>query len=163
MHSHPAYVRATHWQLRIRMLEFPRRPLIMGIVNVTPDSFSDGGQHFATQAAVAQGLTLAAAGAEWRDLARSGPIAAGFLPWFADAGPADARQLGRRPDPGRCAIGCHRPPGPGRFDRRRCAPACRPWPECTKPARADVPCRLTTFLILPETLELYCRAGSYPI
>ena len=30
------------------------RPLVMGIVNVTPDSFSDGGEHFAVAAAVEQ-------------------------------------------------------------------------------------------------------------
>ena len=38
------FIRANFWQLRTRTLEFPRRPLLMGIVNVTPDSFSDGGQ-----------------------------------------------------------------------------------------------------------------------
>lgn len=38
-------------------------PLIMGIVNVTPDSFSDGGEYFDTEAAVAHGLELAAQGA----------------------------------------------------------------------------------------------------
>ena len=35
--------RATRWRLGTRDIEFPRRPLLMGIVNVTPDSFSDGG------------------------------------------------------------------------------------------------------------------------
>ena len=34
------------WQLRDRTLEPFRTPLVMGIVNVTPDSFSDGGQFF---------------------------------------------------------------------------------------------------------------------
>ena len=38
-------------------------PLIMGIVNVTPDSFSDGGEYFDTEAAVARGVELAAQGA----------------------------------------------------------------------------------------------------
>ena len=36
------------------------RPRIMGILNVTPDSFSDGGQFLAPQAALAQGLAMAA-------------------------------------------------------------------------------------------------------
>src|SRR5262249_38577412 len=36
------------------------RPRIMGIVNVTPDSFSDGGRWFGTETAVAHGLQLAA-------------------------------------------------------------------------------------------------------
>lgn len=39
------------------------RPHIMGIVNVTPDSFSDGGEVFETDAAVARGLAHAEAGA----------------------------------------------------------------------------------------------------
>ena len=50
---------------RARQLEwvFPRPTLVMGIVNVTPDSFSDGGRYFDAQAAVARGLELAAQGA----------------------------------------------------------------------------------------------------
>ena len=35
------------------------RPRVMGIVNVTPDSFSDGGAHAGVQAAVEHGLRLA--------------------------------------------------------------------------------------------------------
>lgn len=48
--------------------EFPRPALVMGIVNVTPDSFSDGGQFFAPEAAVAHGIELAAEGAEIIDV-----------------------------------------------------------------------------------------------
>jgi dihydropteroate synthase len=44
------------------------RPLIMGIVNVTPDSFSDGGRFVAPDAAVGQALSLAAAGADVLDI-----------------------------------------------------------------------------------------------
>jgi dihydropteroate synthase len=44
------------------------RPRIMGIVNVTPDSFSDGGLHASTDAAVAHGLKLAAEGADVLDV-----------------------------------------------------------------------------------------------
>lgn len=40
----------------------------MGIVNVTPDSFSDGGRHDGEDAAVAHGLTLVAAGADILDV-----------------------------------------------------------------------------------------------
>ena len=40
------------------------RPRIMGVVNVTPDSFSDGGQFAETDAAVQHGLALMEAGAE---------------------------------------------------------------------------------------------------
>ena len=65
LHSHN---RATRWQLRTRTLEFPRRPLVMGIVNVTPDSFSDGGCFFDASAAVAQALQLVADGADLLDI-----------------------------------------------------------------------------------------------
>jgi len=44
------------------------RPLIMGILNVTPDSFSDGGKHAEQGAAVAHGLRLAAEGADIIDV-----------------------------------------------------------------------------------------------
>ncbi|KAA0218197.1 dihydropteroate synthase [bacterium] len=43
-------------------------PLVMGIVNVTPDSFSDGGKHAGTDAAVAHGLKLVADGADILDI-----------------------------------------------------------------------------------------------
>lgn len=60
--------RATRWKLRTRTLELPQRPLVMGIVNVTPDSFSDGGQFFSADAAVERGLQLAADGADLLDI-----------------------------------------------------------------------------------------------
>jgi len=44
------------------------RPRVMGIVNVTPDSFSDGGVHFDLDAAVAHGLALAEQGADILDI-----------------------------------------------------------------------------------------------
>jgi dihydropteroate synthase len=44
------------------------RPRIMGIVNVTPDSFSDGGQHDQLEAAVAHGLRLVEEGADILDV-----------------------------------------------------------------------------------------------
>ena len=44
------------------------RPRIMGIVNVTPDSFSDGGRHNTVERAVAHGLTLADEGADILDV-----------------------------------------------------------------------------------------------
>jgi len=44
------------------------RCLVMGVVNVTPDSFSDGGAWFETSAAVAHGLALAAEGADIVDV-----------------------------------------------------------------------------------------------
>jgi dihydropteroate synthase len=55
---------------RARQIEFrfPRPALIMGIVNVTPDSFSDGGKFFDTSAAVAHALEMVAQGAEILDV-----------------------------------------------------------------------------------------------
>lgn len=44
------------------------RPLIMGIVNVTPDSFADGGRHFSLEAALAHARHLVAAGADILDV-----------------------------------------------------------------------------------------------
>jgi dihydropteroate synthase len=44
------------------------RPVVMGVVNVTPDSFSDGGRYLDPGAAVAHGLELAAAGADLLDV-----------------------------------------------------------------------------------------------
>jgi dihydropteroate synthase len=64
----------THWHLRTRRLELPHpggavaRLLVMGIVNVTPDSFSDGGRHAEVEAAVAHGLALVADGADILDV-----------------------------------------------------------------------------------------------
>ena len=45
-----------------------RPPLVMGIVNVTPDSFSDGGRHATTEAALAQALALIDQGADVLDV-----------------------------------------------------------------------------------------------
>jgi dihydropteroate synthase len=55
---------------RARKFEFrfPRPALVMGIVNVTPDSFSDGGRYLDAAAAVAYGSELAAQGAEVIDV-----------------------------------------------------------------------------------------------
>jgi dihydropteroate synthase len=58
----------TTWRLRRRTLELGRRTLVMGIVNVTPDSFSDGGRFLAPQAAVEHALELLDEGAEILDL-----------------------------------------------------------------------------------------------
>ena len=57
-------------RLRARQFEyvFPGRALLMGVVNVTPDSFSDGGQFFSTERAVARALQLADEGADLIDI-----------------------------------------------------------------------------------------------
>src|SRR3989454_4282292 len=55
---------------RARQFEFafPRPAMVMGIVNVTPDSFSDGGQFLDSAAAAAHGVEIAAQGAEIIDV-----------------------------------------------------------------------------------------------
>jgi dihydropteroate synthase len=55
------------WQLPNRELIIDR-PLVMGIVNATPDSFSDGGQFLEPNAAIARGLELVAQGADLLDI-----------------------------------------------------------------------------------------------
>jgi len=60
--------RAIRWRLRTQTFELPLRPLLMGIVNVTPDSFSDGGRFIDPDRAVAHGLELAAQGADLLDI-----------------------------------------------------------------------------------------------
>ena len=56
------------WKLRTRTLSVGQIPLLMGIVNVTPDSFSDGGRFLDPAAAVAHGLQLAGEGADLLDI-----------------------------------------------------------------------------------------------
>jgi dihydropteroate synthase len=46
----------------------PDRPRLVGVVNVTPDSFSDGGRYLAAEAAIAHGLRLAEEGADILDI-----------------------------------------------------------------------------------------------
>jgi dihydropteroate synthase len=68
MQSTSSHFRATSWQLPSRKIEFPRRPLVMGILNVTPDSFSDGGKFADADAAVAHAFQLVAEGADLLDI-----------------------------------------------------------------------------------------------
>jgi dihydropteroate synthase len=56
------------WNLGTCTLELGKRTLVMGIVNVTPDSFSDGGQHFAPDQAVGHALKLLDDGADIIDV-----------------------------------------------------------------------------------------------
>ncbi len=46
-------------------------PLVMGVLNVTPDSFSDGGRFASVEAALDQARALVAAGADWLDVGGS--------------------------------------------------------------------------------------------
>lgn len=58
----------TNWRLRTRALELGRRTLVAGVVNITPDSFSDGGSFLDAEKAVAHALSLADEGADILDL-----------------------------------------------------------------------------------------------
>jgi dihydropteroate synthase len=56
------------WNLGNRTLELGKRTLVMGILNVTPDSFSDGGRFFDRGKAVEQGVRLLSEGADIVDV-----------------------------------------------------------------------------------------------
>jgi dihydropteroate synthase len=56
------------WSLGTRTLELGKRTLIMGIVNVTPDSFSDGGLYLDSEKATAHALRLLEEGADIIDV-----------------------------------------------------------------------------------------------
>ncbi len=56
------------WRLHAKTLMLGERTLVMGVVNVTPDSFSDGGMYLQAERAVAQGLRLLDEGADIVDL-----------------------------------------------------------------------------------------------
>jgi dihydropteroate synthase len=56
------------WRLRSRELELGTRTLVMGILNVTPDSFSDGGKFLARDHAVAHALKMLEDGADVIDI-----------------------------------------------------------------------------------------------
>jgi len=58
------------FQLKIgdRKIALGERTLVMGVLNVTPDSFSDGGRYFSPDRAVEHGLEMARQGADWIDV-----------------------------------------------------------------------------------------------
>ena len=56
------------WKIRDREIDLSNRARVMGIINATPDSFSDGGSFLDPQAALAHGLQMVAEGAEILDI-----------------------------------------------------------------------------------------------
>lgn len=56
------------WKIGDQIVDLSGRGMIMGVLNVTPDSFSDGGEFFGTEAAVARGIQIAAEGADIIDI-----------------------------------------------------------------------------------------------
>src|SRR5271170_8156230 len=59
---------ARAWKLKTRTLEWHDRPLLMGVLNVTPDSFSDGGRYLDPEQALDRALEMEAEGADIIDL-----------------------------------------------------------------------------------------------
>src|SRR6266436_3540565 len=59
---------ATLWKIAGRIVNLSRHGMIMGVLNVTPDSFSDGGEFFSVEKAVEHGLRMAAEGAQIVDV-----------------------------------------------------------------------------------------------
>ena len=56
------------WNLGSRSLQLGKRTLVLGVINVTPDSFSDGGVHFDRDRAVEHGMRLLTDGADILDV-----------------------------------------------------------------------------------------------
>jgi dihydropteroate synthase len=56
------------WKIGSRPVDLSHHGLIMGVLNVTPDSFSDGGEYFLPDTAVRHGLEMAAEGAQIIDV-----------------------------------------------------------------------------------------------
>src|SRR5437016_3781324 len=65
---HPTFSSSLTWRIRGHTLDLSVRALVMGIINVTPDSFSDGGHHASTDAAIAHALALLDQGADLLDI-----------------------------------------------------------------------------------------------
>jgi dihydropteroate synthase len=58
----------TLWKIAGRTIDLSKRAMIMGVLNVTPDSFSDGAEFFTTEKAVEHGKRMAAEGAQIIDV-----------------------------------------------------------------------------------------------
>jgi dihydropteroate synthase len=84
------------WNLGVRSLELGKRTLIMGVVNVTPDSFSDGGQFLDRDKAIEHAERLLDEGADIIDIGgestRPGARVAARTPRSAEIKPAEIRK-----------------------------------------------------------------------
>src|SRR5437764_10361710 len=56
------------WKIGDKIVDLSKRGMIMGVLNVTPDSFSDGGEFFGTDAAIGRGIQIASEGADIVDI-----------------------------------------------------------------------------------------------
>ncbi|HYO63934.1 MAG TPA: dihydropteroate synthase, partial [Pyrinomonadaceae bacterium] len=68
MTAGPSSTNARQWRLARRTLEYGARTLVMGVLNVTPDSFSDGGRFDDLERAVEHAEEMVAAGADIVDV-----------------------------------------------------------------------------------------------
>jgi dihydropteroate synthase len=59
---------STHWKIAGQTIDLSTHAMIMGVLNVTPDSFSDGGKFFTAKKAVVQGMRMAGEGAHIIDI-----------------------------------------------------------------------------------------------
>src|SRR2546422_11488360 len=104
---------------RDRVFDLTQRTLVMGIVNITPDSFSDGGRFFAPEAALAHARRLVAEGADLLDL--------GAESTRPGSEPVPADEQWRRPPPAAPGLprGADGPPAAGAAGAPRAPPAPR--------------------------------------
>src|SRR5690348_9100637 len=61
-------MRTRAWKIGGRIVDLSKRGMIMGVLNVTPDSFSDGGEFYEAEAAIARGIEIASEGADIIDI-----------------------------------------------------------------------------------------------
>ncbi|HEY3600359.1 MAG TPA: dihydropteroate synthase [Chthoniobacterales bacterium] len=61
-------MQVARWKIGGNILDLTNRGLLMGVLNVTPDSFSDGGRFFTREAAVRHGIEMAQSGADIIDV-----------------------------------------------------------------------------------------------
>jgi dihydropteroate synthase len=78
------------WNIGSRLLQLGKRTLIMGVVNVTPDSFSDAGQYFDCERAVEHALRLLDEGADIIDVGGESTRPGAAVQIATDAAPATA-------------------------------------------------------------------------
>lgn len=64
----PALLMKKQWRTSRRQIDFSSKILVMGIINVTPDSFSDGGQHFSVENALKRAERMIEEGADILDI-----------------------------------------------------------------------------------------------
>ncbi len=80
---------------RGRALEWRSRPLVMGVLNLTPDSFSDGGQFPDADSAVERGLEMLAEGADLLDLGAESTRPGGGVYGAGAATVGEGEEIGR--------------------------------------------------------------------